>query len=558
MYPRSWAQDVLRCQICEVPAPPMYCDICHIHMCKACVGEHLSDESTEHKVVPFKKRGRNPKCSKHSKQLCDLHCEKCDIPICLECVSSGEHLGHKMGGILKIVEKKKEAMHRDLQELEKNIYAIYQEMASNIPAQKADLNENSQKLKRAIEKHGEDFHREIDTAIEKMKSDVDEIESKQVAVLNEHENEIKRIISEIALTIADLIKLLNSNDVSLVTAYKSRIAEFRKLPPKLTVTQTRFTPQNINKEQIYQQIGSLSALSIKTDEHGYTMDSPGAECPPPERPLIDVPSIITEINTEYGNFNELESVSCLNDEECWTCGQDNKMRLYNLKRELVKSFQTKSGRRPTDIAVTQSGELVYTDCTDRTVNIVTNTQIQTVIRLLGWIPWYVCSTFSGDLLVVMFNDDEKQAKVVRYSGFTEKQSIQYNDKGQPLYSSQSHTKFICENKNLDICVADSYTLSRAVVVVNQAGKFRFSYTGAPLITKEPFEPVGITTDSQSRILTSDYNNNSIHILDKDGQFLRYIDNCHLDHPNGLCVNTRGNLFVAENITGKIKKIKYSI
>nr|XP_034332947.1 uncharacterized protein LOC105332276 [Crassostrea gigas]XP_034332948.1 uncharacterized protein LOC105332276 [Crassostrea gigas] len=557
MYPRSWAQDVLRCQICEVAAPPLYCDICHLHLCKACVGEHLSDESTEHKVVPFKKRGLNPKCSKHSTQLCDLHCEKCDIPICVECVSSGEHLGHKMVGILKIVENKKEAIHRDLQELEKNINPIYQEMASNIPVQKADLTENSQKLTTAIEKHGEDLHREIDTALEKLKSNVDEIESKQVAILNKHENEIKRIISEIALTVADLNKLLNSNDVSLVNAYKSRIPEFRRLPPKPTVSLTRFTPQKINKEQIYQQIGSLSALSIKTDEHGYLIDSPGAESSPPDRPLIDIPRIITDINTEYGNSNELCCVSCLND-EVWTCGLDNKMILYNLKRELVKSIFTKSRERPTDITVTQSGELVYTDNTNRTVNIVKNTQIQTVIRLLEWIPWYVCSTFSGDLLVVMVSDDKKQAKVARYSGATEKQSIQFNEKGQPLYSPQSHTKYICENKNLDICVADSYTRSRAVVVVNQAGKFRFSYTGPPLITKKPFEPVGITTDSQSRILTSDYNNNSIHILDKDGQFLRYIDNCHLDHPNGLCVNTRDNLFVAESVTGKIKQIKYSI
>lgn len=190
----------------------------------------------------------------------------------------------------------------------------------------------------------------------------------------------------------------------------------------------------------------------------------------------------------------------------------------------------------------------------KTVNVVKNKTVKKLISYAEWMPCGVCSTSSGDLLVILNSNSNTQTKVVRYFGSKEKQVIQLNEEGQSLFSSGYSKRYITETRNLDICVSDCIGCS--VVVVNKAGKHRFTYTGPPSTSKDSFDPRGIATDNQSQILTTDFTHRRVHILDQDGAFLRYIANCDLDCPWGLCLDSRNNLFIAEWETGKVKKIQY--
>ncbi|XP_062567376.1 uncharacterized protein LOC134229639 [Saccostrea cucullata] len=543
MDPRYCAQDVLRCDLCETEVVQMHCDTCLVNLCTACVGKHMvSDQSKKHEVVPFKLRKSTPLypgCTTHSKKRCEMYCKQCDIPVCNTCIASHQHLGHKFITLLQILDEKKNKISKEHTELKETIYPTYQDIASDVQNRMSQLEMEYGDLSTTITKYGEDWHREIDKLVKKLKAEVDEMKNTQIQTLQKHLDEINKTMSDIKDEIDAVEIAINSNDLSKLFGVKFSVDRYKTLPQKIVPSTPKFMPGKIQAKDFQEKFGALTFSSLTSDEQSYSMKFSQPE-----------PETVTTIDTGYGF---LFNVVCLSDEEIWTSGYDSTMKLYSINQgSLLKSITTKSGNEPEDIAVTKSGDLVYSDYNDRTVNIVKSEKIEEVIRLQNWRPRGVCSTSSGDLLVIMYSDEYNQTKVVRYSGSTEKQTIQFDDKGKSLYSSDN--RYITENRNLDICVSDSG--AKAVVVVNQAGKLRFRYTRhTPAPKNQPFFPLGITTDSQSHILTADCDNDCVHIIDQDGQFLHYID-CGLSNPWGLCTDTNENLFVALNRNKQVKKIKY--
>ncbi|XP_078334397.1 uncharacterized protein LOC111100259 [Crassostrea virginica] len=550
--PHYDAQDVARCDLCEVAIAQNYCDFCHVYLCKPCIGEHISDDYTKHIIVPFQQRRSTliyPKCGTHPNENCKYQCEDCNIFLCTDCFASKPHnKEHKLSKLDEKFSKKKDEIKKDKQEIREQILPVYEDIASDLENQISHIDVDYQKFTTQLSKHREELHREIDNIMNQREKEIDENKLKHLSILTKHLEEIKQLQSLMHETLHSMYEMEESNEVTPTIHYSSKNQEFSKLPPKVIVSMPKFITKPIEKEELSILIGKLTPLSTTLEERVFKAKKPNTSV----RELLDEAEVLNTIKTGH---EKLRSVTCLNEEEIWTSGQTADIKCFNTRGVLQKTIKTRSGDWPNDIAVYSDGALVYSDGTIRTVYKVKNDQTEKIIRLQGWTPTGLCVTSSGDLLVTMFSDDETQSKVVRYSGSTVKQIIQFDDEGQPLYSGNDDTKYINENRNLDICVADSE--AGAVVVVNQAGKLRFRYTGPLSSTKkEPFQPWGITTDSQGRILTSDSDNHCIHILDMDGQFLSYIDNRGLKDPYGLCVDNDDSLFVCEFYKGTVRKIRY--
>lgn len=117
-----------------------------------------------------------------------------------------------------------------------------------------------------LKKSREDWHREIDDVVSKSKTDTENTELSHLTVLKKGEDKINNTLTEFTERISELKKVLDSNDGCPLSKYKSRNAEFRRLPPKFIVYLPSLSFQRIDKKHLFKHFGSLSALSNKKEK----------------------------------------------------------------------------------------------------------------------------------------------------------------------------------------------------------------------------------------------------------------------------------------------------
>ncbi|XP_062578987.1 uncharacterized protein LOC134240898 [Saccostrea cucullata] len=113
------------------------------------------------------------------------------------------------------------------------------------------------------------------------------------------------------------------------------------------------------------------------------------------------------------------------------------------------------------------------------------------------------------------NKHDKRGGIFRYNMDRHRlQEIAYKETWEPFFNKKHIKAYMSENINGDICISTD-----SVEVFTAGGQKRFSYRGVSGLTFRSFSPSGICTDVLGNILIADENNNVIHILDQNGEFL---------------------------------------
>ena len=167
MDPDYIPQDVARCDLCKVAIVQNYCDFCHVNLCKPCIGEHISDDYTNHIIVPFQLRRSTPiypKCEKHPNKPCEFQCKDCNVFLCSHCLASKQHnKDHELSKLEEVFNQKKDQIQKDREEKKLHFVPSYENIATELENKIASLDVDYNKLTMELSKNREDYTEKLIT-----------------------------------------------------------------------------------------------------------------------------------------------------------------------------------------------------------------------------------------------------------------------------------------------------------------------------------------------------------------------------------------------------------
>ena len=95
----------------------------------------------------------------------------------------------------------------------------------------------------------------------------------------------------------------------------------------------------------------------------------------------------------------------------------------------------------------------------------------------------------------------------------------------------------------------TFSVDLAVVTIEQDGKIKWEYDGSQANLGQMFKPHGICVDMSHNLLISDFDNNCVHYVDREGVLIQILltqEQHGIERPNGIGVDETGRVWVGSN------------
>ncbi|XP_022325290.2 uncharacterized protein LOC111125604 [Crassostrea virginica] len=538
-------QEAVECGLCQNPVS-FFCRRCGVNLCDSCLPEHARVKSKfGHDVVDYASKDDDDVClcDSHPENKCSAYCKECDVPICILCVSI-KHRSHEISELQDKVEELLKEITKENDRLQSFRHEM-KTLLDHTTKQLSSLSTIYQKRKDEVTARGKEWHKQIDNHVKKLHQELDEAKKKNEAVLQKQKREFEETNGKLDEMNRKTTQLQKSKNVKEMQKFKPVIREQKTTKEFTQYRIPTFNECKIDENYMQTYFGYIEEMQERKMS---LLEDKSIPDPDSGRKVKEVPSVSSVIDTGFPadkNNNRLYDMAVTDDLKVWMGGESSELKLFDLQGHLHRT-----------VTITWYGmficmynkQVVYTDRSDNTVKKISDDDtVVTMFTTGDWKPKGITGSASGDLLVCLHTFD--QSKVVRYSSTgTVLQEIKYDSQGQPLYEDPF---YIAGNVNGDVIVTDYK--KRKVIVVDRLGIFRYTYSWKD---NDSFG-LSVATDSVGHVYVTDFIGDKIHMLDRDGRFLRYIvPEGGIKRPRGVCMVGDGEMIVGECLTGLAKRIKF--
>lgn len=545
------------CEICEENGvrAVWICIDCDQNLCDKCKNVHLKTKaSVSCNVVSITMKEKygfdESSCLFHPREVCRQFCRSCNRVVCPKCTAT-EHSRHNYVELDEAVKEKRFNLQRKLDHLRKEDLPEIRNRTCMLEKNQEEYSVSVQNLIHEVFKRHEIWKRKAEEIRDKILRDIKKTEKDDMETIRRVKNSLEKSSEEMELLLENLEKeIYVHSDRKCVNFCDTAEKKLDRLvmPKKLeTLKPPKFVTMAFSASLMTRQFGLL--------EPQKRMLKPK---PKPERPKVPSPerrqrevkprsvTIVYSLQTTGTIF----SVCPVGNGTAWigTGHTDKTIRngsLYLVDVDGNTTMTLKTGYNPLSLTLTKSGNILF--CSGFRCRLVdfNNSGKVTIFNDKATYTRGVTTTRDDNVLVSYVND----GKIIRMTSSGKiLETIENDNKGHKLVDSPLSVK---ENANGDICILNGapgkyLTAKGKELVCLSEGKIKFKYYGnttTPASAKPAFSD--ISCDKKCNIFISDYHNDCVHMLDKDGKFLKFPGTKEdgIINPEGIAVDSRGNIML---------------
>ncbi|KAK3106319.1 hypothetical protein FSP39_017647 [Pinctada imbricata] len=475
-------------------------------------------------------------CSDHEHEEVEMYCRTCKKSICTKCVK-GDHLGHDWETLTKIAKEiRKQTSNKKLkvESVSKSIFVGIKEMLDFLSSESEnELTHNCSQMesrrKRIIE-----F---VNKSFDEMKSDCEKNHTSRMDKIQERTTQVESKRKRIQFLIENMeIGAQDYTDLDLIELHDEIQSLLYELQDLATL------PYDVNDRMIYSP--GPSDMSIIEQLLG----------------TVEVDKSRPEIIFEK-EFKMCDTrVSCihlLSENEGWVHPMKTTINhLVDASGNIGNSVDL--GCRVYNFAVSEDDTMYFCDF-EKTQSVDKTDKhgiISTLFSTSPLIPLQVNLTRSEDLLITLvdentFDMNSTSRRLVRRTSMTGEAIMEYehdNDGTTPQFCKPACP---IELHNGNICVINETEndATDTVYCLDFRGKVLFIYRGFD----DNFNPLYMCCDKVGNIMISDACNRRVHVIDSNGEFVRYLLSKESFTENIFAIDIFGRkLWIGSSKTERIK------